>query len=605
MKNNRLGILLILSVLAVITAVLALSAMRQKENDMERMRVQGIGITRSLSLLPLDVLAPRAPGASVLHSMLVFHAYSDFAYALVTSHGGQALAEVASPGLIVPMTPLPAATASLFGERLLGIPQTGKKLREFYGPVMKDGEVTAFVRIGYFEPRFLVAWKDLSFLAMLALPTFLLVPLIYFLIRRELKPLGEILRRLHALHDAEARAQSLDMSGLAAALSRYVDDSHRRIGELESEKSNLLTTNRFLEYNSNKMNFVLHCLPDALFILDPAGNINFAGARITSLIGAETEAILTQPLESWCRDDALRELLLRYRTSSAHNMRSEQVEFQSHAAPDRCIRAFAQPLVPPQEGMMFGTLLVLRDVTLERQGQQAGHDFVAQISHELKTPLNNIAMYAEMLQQGIGGDQATQIEAANVIHDEVERMAGLVNNMLSISKMETGGLKPQRTRVRLDELLQDIFNHMASRAQAGSIAMEMDIPKAIDPIHADKEMLRIAINNMVTNALKYNEPNGKVWIEVSDGDTDIVITVRDTGIGIPADAQPHVFEKFFRANGGDTQQRAGHGLGLYLTHEIVRLHHGRLTLESEPGRGSAFSIHLKKSLSAAREANIL
>jgi signal transduction histidine kinase len=519
---------------------------------------------------------------------------------------------VANPGLIVPTTPLPAATASLFGERVLEIPYRDKKVREFYGPVMNDGRVSAFVRLGYFEPQVLVAWKDLSFLAMLALPTFLLVPLIYLLIRREVKPLGELRQRLHELHLAaekgmatESPAQSLDMSGFAGTISRYVDDANCRIGELESEKVNLLTTNRFLEYNSNKMNFVLHCLPDALLILDPAGNINFASARIKPLIGADIDAILSQPIESWCKDEPLLELLLRYRTSNAQAMRPERVEFQASVAPDKRIRASAQPLVPPQEGMVFGTLLVLRDVTLEYQGQQSGHDFVAQISHELKSPLNNISMYAELLQQSVGGDPEPLIEAANVIHDETERMAGLVNNMLSISKMETGGLKPHRTRVRLDELMQDIFNHMAPRAEAGAITMELDIPKGLDVIHADKEMLRIAINNMVTNALKYNEPKGKVSLEAADRDGDIVITVRDNGIGIPAHAQPHVFEKFFRANESDTQKRSGHGLGLYLTNEIVRLHHGRMTLESEPGRGSTFSIHLKKTQSAAQEANML
>jgi signal transduction histidine kinase len=612
MKSNRLGLLLILSVLAVIATVVALSAMRQKESDIERMRVQGVGMTRSLSMLPLDVLAPKGAGASVLHTLLVFNRNADFAYGAVTAQDGQPLVEVANPGLIVPATPLPAATASLFGERVLDIPYLNKKVREFYGPVMKDGRVTAFLRIAYFEPQVLVAWKDLSFLALLALPTFLLVPLIYLVIRREMRPLGELRQRLHVLHLAtekgrskESPVEALDVSGFAGTVSRYVDESNRRIGELESEKVNLLTTNRFLEYNSNKMNFVLHCLPDALLILDPAGNINFASAKIKPLIGADIDAILTQPLEAWCKDEALRELLLRYRTSAAQAMRPERVEFQARIAPDKRIRASAQPLVPPQEGMVFGTLLVLRDVTLEQQGQQAGHDFVAQISHELKSPLNNIAMYAETLQQSIGDNPELQIEAANVIHDEAERMAGLVNNMLSISKMETGGLKPHRTRVRLDELLQDIFNHMRPRAEAASVTLEMDIPKGLDAIHADKEMLRIAINNMLTNALKYNEPGGRASLEVVDGDGEIVITVRDNGIGIPEHAQAHVFEKFFRAGESDTQKRSGHGLGLYLTSEIVRLHHGRMSLESAPGQGSAFSIHLKKTVSATQEANML
>lgn len=610
MKNHRFGFLLIISSLIVITVVVALSIVRQKESKLEQIRVQGIGVTRSLSMLPLDLLAPKTQSTGVLHSLLVFYKHSDFAYGLITATDGKVLGEVTSPGIIAPQTPIPSATASLFGERTLELAYSGKPVREFYGPVMKDGNVAAFIRIGYFEPHTMLAGKDLSFFALLALPTFLLVPLIYLLIKREMKPLSGVQERLESMLAEKSATQfiqnpELNISSFAEKISQYVEQSHTRMAELEYDKINLLTTNRLLEYNSNKLNFVLHCFPDGVLILDPAGNINFASVKIKPLFGIEGDAMLNQPVESWCNDEELKNLLLRYRTPGTHSLRPEIIEFTPKHAPEKWIRASAHPLVPPQEGMVFGTLIVLRDITIERLGQQSSHDFVAQVSHELKSPLNVISMYCETLQNHAAGDEALRIEATNVIHDETERMAALVNNLLNISKMETGGLQPHCSRVKVEELLEDIFYNLQSRAEASGVTMAMDVPKGLAAMQVDKDMLRIAINNLLTNAIKYTDAGGRVMLQIVESDTDTVITVRDTGIGIPVEDQPHVFDKFFRAGGSDTRTRSGHGLGLYLANEIVRLHHGRIALESEPGKGSAFSIHIKKSLLLTQEMNVL
>jgi signal transduction histidine kinase len=335
-------------------------------------------------------------------------------------------------------------------------------------------------------------------------------------------------------------------------------------------------------------------MPDGVLILDPSGEIRFANSKVEPLLGASLEAVLQSTIDSWCQDLPLRTLLARYRSESAEAGRQASVEFAPVAVPSKRLVATAQPLVGADGAMAFGTLVVLRDATREHLAQQAGNDFVANVSHELKSPLNVIVMYAEMLQDAAPDDTALRVEAINVIQDEVERMAALVNNLLNISKLETGSMSPQRNRIKLDDLLRDAFNHALPRAETRNMALDLQMPRELAAVSIDKDLFRIALNNLMTNAIKYNRDGGTVSLIAAEGDNEIVITVRDSGIGIAPEDQAHIFEKFYRARDGEAQSRGGHGLGLFLACQIVELHHGRITLDSEPGRGSAFSIHLKK-----------
>jgi signal transduction histidine kinase len=234
--------------------------------------------------------------------------------------------------------------------------------------------------------------------------------------------------------------------------------------------------------------------------------------------------------------------------------------------------------------------VVLRDVTREQLARQAGNDFVAHVSHELKSPLNVIGMYAETLADT--GDEALRVESLNVIQDEIERMNALVGNLLNVSKLETGSMSPERNRVRLDDLLRDAYDHALPRAEGKNLRLSLDLPRELEAVSIDKDLFRIVLNNLLTNAIKYNRPGGSVVLSARNEDHEIVISVRDTGIGIASADHERVFEKFYRVSESGDTARGGHGLGLYLAAQIVELHHGRLVVDSEPGIGSTFSIHL-------------
>jgi signal transduction histidine kinase len=303
------------------------------------------------------------------------------------------------------------------------------------------------------------------------------------------------------------------------------------------------------------------------------------------------EQVLAQPPELWCEDMPLRALLAAVRNGSPDARRRSTIEFTPARVPDKHLCATIQPLSGDEPDLTFGTLVVLRDATREQLARQASSDFVAHVSHELKSPLNVIGMYAELLADPASMDEQ-RVQAINTIQDEAERMATLVNNLLNVSKLETGAMRPERHRVKLDELLRDCFQLAQPRAHSRQVRLDLQLARELDAVSADKDLLRIALNNLLNNAIKYSDAGASVTLSAEQGEHEVVITVRDTGIGIAPEDQARVTEKFYRVPETGTAARGGHGLGLYLAKQIVELHHGRLGLDSEPGHGSTFSIHL-------------
>ncbi|HEX8480079.1 MAG TPA: PAS domain-containing sensor histidine kinase [Telluria sp.] len=606
MKNNRLGLILVMSSLAVIAVVVGLLLQRQQAADARHLREQGLGMVRSLAALPVALLAPGPGQPGVLNTVLAYRDNPDFGYAALTGADGRNLAEAASPGTLVPAGAAIPVLAG-FGERVVRSPDNGRPVHEFFGPVASlDGKVLQ-LRLGYFQPQSYFSITDMPFYALIALAVFLLVPLIYLVFKRELAPLtalGDQLRQLTAAQGQALVPADQDVRDLAGKLNAYLDQASARIRDLERDSMAGVAHGRLLEYGSHKMQAVLQCLPDGLLVLDPAGDITFASGKIEPLLGVPVGDVLSQPVDAWCRDPDLRAMLARFQGAGGDSRSQATIEFDPVNVPDKRLWATAQSLQGDAKGMRFGALVVLRDATREHLARQAGNDFVAHVAHELKSPLNVIGMYGEMLAD-TGDDETLRVEAVNVIQDEVERMTALVSNLLNVSKLEMGAMRPERHRVKLDDLLRDAWQHARTRAEAKGIRLELQVPRDIAAVAIDKDLFRIALNNLLGNAIKYNQAGGSVVLAAEEAGSDVVISVRDSGIGMAAQDVARVMEKFYRVAETGENARGGHGLGLYLAKQIVELHHGQLTLESELGHGSTFAIHLNKMPALAEGSNVL
>ena len=242
--------------------------------------------------------------------------------------------------------------------------------------------------------------------------------------------------------------------------------------------------------------------------------------------------------------------------------------------------------------LAFGLTLTIRSITHELELARMKSDFVSTVSHEFKSPLTSIRQLAEMLQ----ADRVPSEERRHRYYDELvqqsQRLSLLVDNILDNARMEEGRKTFDFEMVDMGALLEDIVSTFQQRVRHEGFTIHAEIGESLPQISVDRSDIAQTITNLIDNAVKYSGEAREIYIRAFVEDQDLVIAVEDFGIGIKQEEIEKVFERFYR--GGDELTRAvkGSGLGLTLVKQMVEAHHGTVHVESEPGRGSTFSIRL-------------
>ena len=232
-----------------------------------------------------------------------------------------------------------------------------------------------------------------------------------------------------------------------------------------------------------------------------------------------------------------------------------------------------------------GTLLVLRDISDLRRLEAVRRDFVANVSHELKTPLTSIVGYAETLAAAdTAGSEAGRF--AETILANARRMQRLVDDLLDLSRIESGGWHPAPAVVDVAAAARDAFTPFAERAAADGVAFEATVPSEAARVVADPEALREILTNLFDNALRHTSRGGRLRVSAEAVDGGIAVVVSDTGSGIPSEHLPRIFERFYRVDPGRSRSQGGTGLGLAIVKHLVEAHGGRVTAESTLGEGT-------------------
>jgi signal transduction histidine kinase len=228
-----------------------------------------------------------------------------------------------------------------------------------------------------------------------------------------------------------------------------------------------------------------------------------------------------------------------------------------------------------------------------RSSQTSQRNFVANVSHELKTPLTSIQGFAQAILDGTASTPTEQRQAAEVIYNETGRMHRMVLDLLDLARLDAGTADLKMAPVDLRILLDSIVEKFSLQAQKDGINLVLDSLTDLPTLVADGDRLAQVFTNLVDNALSHTSAGGQVTLQVLPTRTEMEIHVADTGAGIPADALPHIFERFYQADlsrpGGE---KHGAGLGLAIVHEIVAAHSGRITVRSQEGLGTMFSVRL-------------
>jgi two-component system phosphate regulon sensor histidine kinase PhoR len=238
------------------------------------------------------------------------------------------------------------------------------------------------------------------------------------------------------------------------------------------------------------------------------------------------------------------------------------------------------------------TMLVFHDVTRLKKLEQVRVDFVANVTHEIKTPLTAILGYIETLEAGAIEDKETARKFLQTISRHAQRLNRLLEDLLTLSSIELGEMKFQFEGVALGGVMEGVFNIMELKAREKKLSVEKNIPESLPLLRADRDRMTQIFLNVLDNAVKFTPEGGTVRIEAAEtGRDDVVVKIADTGIGIPRDEVVRLGERFYRVDKTRSRELGGTGLGLSIVKHLMMVHRGRMEIESQLGRGTVVSLY--------------
>lgn len=363
---------------------------------------------------------------------------------------------------------------------------------------------------------------------------------------------------------------------------------------------NLVTTSNVTAAERNKLLVVLSSMSDAVIAVDLNSNIVIFNRAAKHLTGFDETEVLGKPINNLMKIlDQGRELSVqeytRYRSDGYEGITFDKRNLVLIARNNKQSQInLITSQISEGRSTNLGSILTLHDVTAEVQLEKMKLDFVSIAAHELRTPLTVIQGYLQVFfDEGKGKFSPEQMMFLDRINISTRKLSELIENLLNVSQIERHALTFKPESMDWVHNIESVITDFQNNALQKRIALNFIRPLSEVPkIYTDKLRINEALSNLIGNALNYTPTGGvvKVWIDVTD--TDVITHIQDTGPGIPPEALPHLFTKFFRVQGALERGSKGTGLGLYISKAIIEMHHGRIWANSEVGRGSTFSFAL-------------
>lgn len=331
---------------------------------------------------------------------------------------------------------------------------------------------------------------------------------------------------------------------------------------------------------------LFNSMVEGVLLLDSDGCVRLVNRALEQLFGL-TDDIRGRTMIEAFRLHELQALVQRVRVEG----QVRDFEIDLPGLDRRCLEVNAAAL-PERDGAPGGIVLVFHDLTRMKQLENTRQEFVANVSHELRTPLSMIKGYVETLLDGAKDDPKVVTRFLQTIEKHADRLTYLIEDLLTISRLESGQIVMNVQTVELRALADDVLTDLGARAGERKVTLENQVPAGIT-VRADAERLQQVLFNLVDNAIKYGRPGGFVRLETRPGpDTTVEVSVSDNGPGIPADALERVFERFYRVDKARSREQGGTGLGLAIVKHIVQSHGGEVWAKSDLGQGTTFFFTL-------------
>lgn len=342
-----------------------------------------------------------------------------------------------------------------------------------------------------------------------------------------------------------------------------------------------------------KSEAIVESISDGLIVTDAQMKIIRINAVVAELFGCEENAVESEPVSSVIRDERVIALIRKAsRIDTETKSPTDNILF--FGSPERPL--FFRPKLTPifdSEGMLYGVVTLLQDVTQFKELDRMKSDFIAAVSHEFRTPVTSINMSVDILNQGILGPlNDRQKELIDSAKEDCHRLTKLARELLQLSKIESGKLQLRNEELDVKSLVESSIRPLQLQFQEKDVALALEFPPVLPRVVADDQQLTSVITNLVTNALKYTNAGGKVTVRVREEDNSLRIDVEDTGQGISQENLGKIFDKFVQVKHSSDTTPGSVGLGLAIAKEIVELYGGRIWATSVPGKGSTFSFVL-------------
>ncbi len=340
------------------------------------------------------------------------------------------------------------------------------------------------------------------------------------------------------------------------------------------------------------VNFALRSVEDGLLIADPDGRITFANRSAGAILGVPARGLVGQNLTQRLSGSVDAETLARLVAERGHFER--EIAIRGLRTQQYMLRLAAVSADEKGEGPVLGIVASLADVTRQYELQQTKNDVISLVSHEMRTPLTAIQGMTELL-AAYDVEPVRRREMNLAINDEVKRLTRMISGYLDITRLESGATEMRLSPVRAESLLERILILLEPVAAQRQIRLLSSFPPDLPPFLADADLLSRAVENLVSNAIKYSPDGTAVAISARAEEDYIAIEVADHGYGIPAADLERVFEKFYRVPRVQDAGVPGTGLGLALVREIAELHHGSVSVRSEVNQGSTFTLRIPRN----------
>jgi two-component system phosphate regulon sensor histidine kinase PhoR len=360
-----------------------------------------------------------------------------------------------------------------------------------------------------------------------------------------------------------------DLTGLIAELTRMTPRLRDRLDELTEER--------------DRAGQILDALEDGVLLLDGAGRLLLANPAARAWFGLGDDLRSGLPARRVLGVPQIADLAAEAAVKRAPVVGIVTVVFPE----DRTLSVRAFPLA--DRGLTGRIVVTMADISQRRRLEVLRRDFVANASHELKTPVAAVKALSEALQTALPDDPAASRRLAGRISRETERLDALVRDLLDLSRVERGTLAVEP--VDLAGLTKEVVGSYADRAEDRHIELRSEL-QAHTTVRGDRAQLALLISNLVDNALRYTQSRGKVCVRLETLETRAVLQVADDGRGIPSNELTRIFERFYRVDKARARQTGGTGLGLAIVRHVVEGHGGSVDVESELGRGSTFTVNL-------------